>query len=242
MSDWIVPDWPAPKSVRSLITTRTGGVSEGAYASMNLATHVGDNASAVAGNRQWLRQYLPGEPVWLEQVHGTTVVCADETARGAVADGAYARTRGVVCVVQTADCLPVLFCDEAAAVVGVAHAGWRSLAAGVIEAVVRAMQVDPAPLMAFLGPAIGPRAFEVGDEVRSAFLARSPVAAEAFAAKGEGKWQADLYALARQRLAALGVTRVFGGGWCTYSEPERFYSFRRDRDTGRMASLIWLAP
>lgn len=237
---WIVPDWPAPSGVRSLITTRAGGTSEGTYSSMNVATHVGDDLNAVSDNRRWLRRCLPAEPVWLEQVHGTTVVPAEHASSGVVADGAFAFSRDVVCVVQTADCLPVLFCEEAAAVVGVAHAGWRGLAAGVLEALISAMQAEPARLMAFLGPAIGPQAFEVGDEVQAAFLTHSPFAGKAFMRKGSGKWLADLYMLARQRLAGLGVARVYGGGRCTFSEPEHFYSYRRDRDTGRMASLIWL--
>lgn len=240
MNDWIVPDWPAPRNVRALITTRRGGVSRGAHASMNLATHVGDDPDSVADNRRWLGQYLPSEPIWLQQVHGTGVVRADEAGVGAVADGAYTRRPGVVCAVLTADCLPVLLCSDSGKAVGVAHAGWRGLAAGVVEATVEAMEEEPRRLVAYLGPAIGPGAFEVGDEVRQVFQAVSPAAPGAFVRNGDGKWLADLYSLARQRLAACGVTGIFGGGWCTHGEPERFYSFRREGNTGRMASLIWL--
>jgi hypothetical protein len=242
MNDWIVPDWPAPPRVRTLITTRSGGVSRGSYASMNLASYVGDEADAVRANRTRLRGRLPAEPAWLEQVHGTAVADAERVTAGACADACVARRPGAVCAVQTADCLPVLLCDEAASVVAAAHAGWRGLAAGVIEETVRGMRARPAALLAFLGPAIGPGAFEVGPEVRDAFVSLSPDAAQAFA-PGEGdRWLADLYLLARQRLAAAGVGRVFGAGWCTYSDPQRFFSFRRERVTGRMASLIWIEP
>jgi len=237
----IVPDWPAPASVRALVTTRTGGVSAGAYASLNLATHVGDDPAAVAENRRRLRAHLPAEPLWLTQVHGVTVVRADDAVEGAEADAAFTRRAGAVCAVLTADCLPVLLCNDVGTVVAAAHAGWRGLAGGVIEAAVRAMNEPPPRLLAWLGPAIGPQAFEVGAEVRAAFLAHSPDAAAVFTAKENGKWLADLYRLAEQRLNALGVERVFGGGFCTFNETERFYSYRREGNTGRMASLIWLA-
>ena len=239
MTDWIIPDWPAPASVRALVTTRAGGVSEGPYASMNLATHVGDDVAAVAENRRRLRVRVPAEPLWLSQVHGVAVVRAEDTVEGAEADAAYTRRKGRACAVLTADCLPVLLCNDAGTAVCAAHAGWRGLAGGVIESAVRAMGEPPARLLAWLGPAIGPQAFEVGTEVRETFLAHSQEAAAAFAAKQNGKWLADLYRLAEQRLNALGVARVFGGGYCTFSEPERFYSFRREKETGRMASLIW---
>jgi YfiH family protein len=237
--DWIVPDWPAPANVRALVTTRAGGVSRGPYAALNLATHVGDDPAAVAENRRRLRAQLPAEPLWLNQVHGSRVVDAAGAAPGIEADAAFSHAKRLVCVVQTADCLPVLLCDEAGTAVAAAHAGWRGLAGGVIEAVVKAMDVAPGRLMAWLGPAIGPQAFEVGAEVRETFLAHAPEAESAFAAKENGKWLADLYRLAGQRLNALGITRVFGGGFCTFHE-ERFYSFRRDKATGRMASLVWL--
>lgn len=240
MSDWIVPHWPAPAGVRAYATTRAGGVSAGAYASMNLAAHVGDDAAAVEENRRRLRAHLPAEPLWLSQVHGNAVARVGEAVAGVEADAAVARRKGAVCAVLTADCLPVLLCNDVGTVVAAAHAGWRGLAGGVIEAAVRAMNEPPPRLLAWLGPAIGPQAFEIGAEVRAAFLAHSPDAAAAFAAKENGKWLADLYRLAEQRLNALGVERVFGGGFCTFTEAERFYSYRREGNTGRMASLIWL--
>lgn len=237
---WIVPGWPAPANVRALTTTRAGGVSVGRYASLNLGDHVGDDPAAVAQNRAVLRASLPAEPLWLNQVHGIAVARVGEATGVPEADAAVAREPGAVCAVMTADCLPVLLCDRRGTVVGAAHAGWRGLAAGVIEATVAAMAIDPAGLMAWLGPAIGPQAFEVGDEVRETFMQHDPAAGQAFAPHGEGKWLADIYLLARQRLAALGVTDVFGGDFCTFSDSARFYSYRRDGATGRMATLIWL--
>ena len=243
MSDaWIVPDWPAPARVRALSTTRAGGVSVAPYDSLNLGTHVGDDAANVAANRAQVRRIVPSEPAWLNQVHGTVVAAAASVAGVPDADGSVSRTPGAVCVVMTADCLPVLLCDRAGTVVGAAHAGWRGLHGGVIEATVAAMQVAPADVIAWLGPAIGPTAFEVGDEVRAAFVATDAIADAAFKPAGQpGKWLADIYLLARQRLAALGVTAVYGGDCCTVSESRRFFSYRRDGVTGRMASLVWLA-
>ncbi|HUW36212.1 MAG TPA: peptidoglycan editing factor PgeF [Rhodocyclaceae bacterium] len=239
--DWIVPGWPAPAAVRALATTRAGGVSVPPYHGCNLATHVGDEPRAVAENRRRLGSALPAEPLWLAQVHGTRVVNAEEAESGIEADACVARSAGRVCAVLTADCLPVLLADDAGSVVAAAHAGWRGLAAGVLEQTVAVMAVAPARLVVWLGPAIGPAAFEVGQEVREIFCAHDPAAAGAFAANDRGRWQCDLAALARQRLARAGVARVFGGGLCTYSDPGRFYSYRRDGVTGRMASLIWLA-
>ena len=240
---WLVPDWPLPPGVRCLITTRHGGASAAPYDSFNLATHVGDAASAVAANRARLAHQLPGEPVWLEQVHGVQVADADAYVPGApppCADAAVAQRAGVVCTVLTADCLPVLFCSADGRSVGAAHAGWRGLCAGVLEACVARLEVPAAGVLAYLGPAIGPSAFEVGDEVRAAFLAHDAEAAACFLPGTTGKWFADLYALARLRLARLGVMNVRGGGLCTYTERERFYSYRRDgAQSGRMASLIW---
>ncbi|KAB2969309.1 peptidoglycan editing factor PgeF [Zoogloea sp.] len=238
----IRPGWPAPDRVHALVTTRAGGVSAAPYASLNLGVHVGDDPARVAENRQRLRALLPAEPCWLNQVHGTAVLDADTWAGGLPdADGVVSRRSGRVCVVMTADCLPVLLCDAAGTVVGAAHAGWRGLHAGVLEATVAAMDVPPSSLLAWLGPAIGPDAFEVGEEVRHAFVSEDPLAASAFrAAAVPGKWMADLYALARLRLAALGVPRVHGGEFCTHADATRFYSYRRDGVTGRMASLIWL--
>lgn len=242
MSDaWIVPEWPAPARVRALSTTRAGGFSETPYDSLNLGTHVGDLPARVAANRARLRHVVPSEPRWLNQVHGIQVVDAAGDGDVPDADASVSRTPGAVCVVMTADCLPVLLCDRAGSVVGAAHAGWRGLHGGVIEATVAAMRVAPGELIAWLGPAIGPKAFEVGDEVRAAFVVVDPGAEAAFQSAGApGKWLADLYLLARRRLAALGVSAVFGGDFCTVAESGRFFSYRRDGTTGRMASLVWL--
>ncbi len=239
---WIVPDWPVPEGVGCLITTRQGGVSQGCYSSFNLGDHVGDSPEAVAANRSRLMRNIGAQPVWLNQVHGTRVLDAAEQQNEkmpAQADATYARDRGTASVVMTADCLPVLFCDDAGSVVAAAHAGWRGLCAGVLEETVRAMGVPGNRLLAYLGPAIGPQAFEVGDEVRSAFVVCSQEADKAFVPLASGKWLADIYQLARQRLSSQGVERIFGGDCCTFSEPERFFSYRRDGQTGRMASLIW---
>ena len=226
--------------MRALATTRRGGVSCAPWHGFNLADHVGDDPPAVAANRALLRRELPADPAWLAQVHGTRCVDAALAVPGTRADASFTRRRGVVCAVLTADCLPVLLCDDRATVVGVAHAGWRGLAAGVIEATVAAMNEPGTRLMAWLGPAIGPQAFEVGGEVRDLFVARDPRAINAFAPAGAGKWLCDLYQLARQRLDALGIGRINGGDCCTASDGERFFSHRRDGVSGRMASLVWL--
>lgn len=243
-NNWILPDWPAPPTVRALITTRAGGVSRGAYAGLNLGLSSGDDIEAVTRNRASLRQWLPAEPLWLRQVHGTTVAEADAMEGNPEADAAVARRTGTVCAALTADCLPLLMCDEAGTVVAAAHAGWRGLSSGVIERTLRVMDRPPEALLAYLGPAIGPAAYEVGAEVREAFVAADrggdPEAEAAFTPGKPGKFYADLYALARRRLARSGVVRVYGGGYCTYTERERFYSYRRDGATGRMASLIWI--
>lgn len=247
--DLLTPDWPAPPGVRAFQTTRHGGVSQAPFHSLNLGAHVDDDPQAVAANRARVAALLPGEPLWLAQVHGATVAEAGRDAPGTEADGVVARTRGAVAVIMTADCLPVLFCDTAGTVVAAAHAGWRGLAAGVLENTLRAMAVPPEAVLAWLGPAIGPRAFEVGAEVRSAFVAWDDRAAAAFIpSPGEGglpragKWRADLYALARLRLEAAGVARgrVHGGDWCTHAHADRFFSYRREPRTGRMGSFIWL--
>ena len=249
---WILPDWPAPARVRALITTRTGGVSTGPWGvpprcegGLNLGLLSGDAPESVVGNRARLRAALPSDPRWLKQVHGATVVCADRTAAPVEADAAYASTPGVVAVVTVADCMPVLLADARGRCVGVAHAGWRGLAAGVIQATARAMREatgDPAAeLIAYLGPAIGPAHFEVGPEVLEAMARALPRAEEAFFPRGE-KYMADLFALGRQALAEVGVGQVFGGRDCTFSDPARYYSFRRDRVTGRHAALVWIDP
>lgn len=240
MDDWLVPDWPAPLTVRAWVTTRRGGHSAGAHDGFNLAGHVGDDPVAVAANRQRLRQRLPAEPLWLSQVHGTRCVVAEEAWGGIEADACVTRSSHRVCAVMTADCLPVLFCNRAGTAVGVAHAGWRGLAAGVLEATMASLGEPAKQLLAWLGPAIGPAAFEVGDEVRELFLADDAEAAAGFVPAGPGKWWCDIYFLARRRLQRAGLTAVHGGGLCTVSDRDRFYSYRRDGVTGRMASLIWL--
>lgn len=235
-------DWPAPPGVHALQTTRLGGTSQGPYAGLNLATHCGDDPAAVARNRAWLRQALalPAEPAWLNQVHGCAVA-RPPLAGVPAADASVAEGQGQVCVVMTADCLPVLFCAEDGSAVAAAHAGWRGLAGGVLEATVASLRRPPSRLLAWMGVAIGPEAFEVGPEVREAFVAQDADAAACFRPGRPGKLQADLYALARLRLCRAGVERVYGGGLCSYSDAERFYSFRREPVSGRMASLAWLA-
>lgn len=243
MNNFIIPDWPAPTGVHALVTTRQGGTSTGPWVSFNLASHVGDDATAVTANRAQLRQSLPSEPPWLTQVHGTLCVDAAQVRSGIEADASFTRQRGVVCAVLTADCLPVLLCDDQASVVAAVHAGWRGLADGVIEASVAAMQTTGEQLMAWLGPAIGPTAFEVGADVRDAFLAHDMQAAQAFTSIAADKWLCDIYLLARQRLQALNIRRITStefSDYCTVRDIDRFYSFRRDGVTGRMASCIWL--
>lgn len=239
--DWIVPDWPAPANVKAIITTRAGGVSSGPFASFNLGLRAGDDPQAVAANRARLRAVLPQEPKWLRQVHGCEVAEADAAADMPEADASIARRAGTVCVVMIADCVPVLLTDRAGTLVAIAHAGWRGLAAGVIENTVSRLGVDPGCLLAYLGPGIGPRTFEVGADVHDAFLARNPQAAAAFTPLAVGKWLADLSLLVRQRLRQSSVDRIYGGGLCTYSDTARFFSYRRDKVTGRMAALIWRA-
>lgn len=241
---FLIPDWPAPARVRAVMTTRAGGVSLGPYASFNLGRSCGDDLESVLENRRRLSRtlVLPSDPCWLKQVHGSRVVRLPEHEPTPEADASFTTQTGAVCVVQAADCLPVLFCDDGAGVVAAAHAGWRGLAAGVLENTVRALPAAPATLMAWLGPAIGPTAFEVGAEVREAFVKSDAGAASAFRAVEGGKYFADLFALARRRLAAAGVVRIYGGGACTVSDPVRFFSHRRDRLSGRMAALVWLAP
>jgi polyphenol oxidase len=236
----IVPDWPAPPNVHVVQTTRLGGVSQAPYDSLNLGTHVGDNPLHVAANRQRLSNILPSEPVWMEQVHGTIVQDAALASCVPQADAAVARHVDTVCTVMTADCLPVLLCDQAGTVVAAAHAGWRGLSQGVIERTVEAMHTPAKNLLAWLGPAIGRDAFEVGDDVYQIFVNHDAQAAAAFAATENGKWLADIYLLARQRLFALGVTQVYGGEYCTFHDASRFFSYRRDGACGRMASMIWL--
>lgn len=243
----MTPDWPAPPQVGAAFTLRSGGVSAPPYDTLNLGSHVGDAAEAVAENRRRVRAFLelPAEPAWLEQIHGAGVVDLDQvdldrSAAPARADAAVARRPGKVCAILVADCMPVLFAAVDGSAIGAAHAGWRGLAAGVLEATVAALAIPPSKLMAWLGPSIGQQAFEVGDDVRDAFVGQDAGAAEAFSPNPRGRWQCDLEALVRRRLTALGVRSVHGGGWCTYSDAARFFSYRRDGRCGRMAALVWL--
>ncbi len=241
---WLSPDWPAPPGIRAASTTRAGGVSTGPFASLNLGDRVGDDPAAVAENRRRLTASLglPAEPAWLRQEHGIQVA---EILPGAAlartgADGAFARRPGAVCVVQTADCLPVLLASRSGTVVAAAHAGWRGLAAGILEAVISRLGEDPGNLLAWLGPAIGRTAFEVGPEVRERFLSLDAGCADCFLAGRGDRWFADLPELARRRLRAVGVSSVHGGDICTFHDREQFFSYRRDGECGRMATLIWL--
>jgi YfiH family protein len=241
---WFEADWPAPQGVRVVSTLRGNagdGVSRAPYACFNLGDHVGDDSLAVAENRRRLviGAALPGEPSWLSQVHGTRVADLDSPPLTVPADAAIARGMGRVCAILTADCLPIVFATDSGDRVAAAHAGWRGLAAGVIEATVRAMGVPAANLMAWLGPAIGLKHFEVGGEVRSAMLAGDATAGEAFEPNSRGRFMADLGMLARKRLGTLGVTRIYGGGECTFAKSDRYFSHRRDGITGRQATLIW---
>lgn len=241
-SDWIAPQWPAPDCVGALVTTRAGGASAGPYASLNLGTSTHDDPSAVAENRARLRALLPQEPLWLRQMHGNAVVDADTSAPLPAADASVARRAGTVCAILVADCIPVLFTDRAGSVIAAAHAGWRGLASGVIANTISAMcahGVARADLIAYLGPGIGPTAFEVGRDVFDAYTVRDRETMRAFVPHAEGKWLCDLFWLARHALARAGVHEVYGGELCTYSDARRFYSHRRDKATGRMAALIW---
>ncbi len=244
MKNYLTPNWPASTHVKAFTSLRQGGHSKAPYQSFNLSTNVADNPSSVALNRQQLRAELnlPQEPNWIMQVHGTQVVRADKMAQPTVADAAYTDVPSVVCVVLTADCLPILLCDHLGRQVAAIHAGWRGLLAGIIEKTIEHMNKSGSDLIAWLGPAIGPKAYEVGDEVRAEFTKTDPQAHLAFnKAMAPGKWLADLYLLARQRLKRLGVIGIYGGQFCTFTESSQFYSFRRDQGkTGRMASLIWL--
>jgi YfiH family protein len=250
----LMPEWRAPPKVHAAFTLRSGGVSAAPFDSLNLGAHVGDEAAAVVENRRRVRARLslPEEPAWLEQVHGVEVVDLDAAAPAVgvtrpapaavalpAADAVVSRRAGRVCVVQVADCLPVLLATRDGSAVAAAHAGWRGLAAGVLEATVKILAVEPRDLLAWLGPGIGAAHFEVGAEVRQAFLAQDAAAAAAFAANRRGRWQCDLAGLARRRLARLGIAAVYGGKWCTYADASRFFSYRRDARCGRMAALIW---
>lgn len=239
---WIRADWPAPSGVVAGTTLRQGGVSTGPYASLNLGAHVGDDSQAVRANRRRFREacVLPAEPLWLNQVHGMRVVDASSAA-APEADARVERRPGTVCAVLTADCLPVVLASVAGDEIAVAHAGWRGLCDGILEATVSAISARPDHLLAWLGPAISQRGFEVGGEVRDAFLHRDESAAEHFRENGRGRWQADLYGLARRRLENCGVADIYGGNRCTFGEPAEFFSYRRDGPCGRMATFVFRA-
>lgn len=241
VTDLLIPDWPAPVGIKACVTTRSGGVSIAPFDSFNMGDHVGDDPAAVAHNRGLLTSSLGVQPAWLKQVHGTDVVQAlpDQVLQ---ADASWSRTPGVACTIMTADCLPALFCNRNGTQVAAAHAGWRGLAAGVLEAAVDSFSDNPDQILVWLGPAIGPQAFEVGPEVRDAFVSTHPETDQAFVPSANpGKFMADIYGLARLRLAAHGVTAVYGGGYSTYND-ERFFSYRRGARTGRFASLVWIDP
>lgn len=248
MMDWIIPEWPAPQHIKALFTTRKGGIHcdpRSIYAGFNLGDHVGDDPDVVQKNRAQLCHYLPDKPRWLIQVHGNKPVWVDAIGNDDKPEGdaAISRRHGVVCAILVADCLPVFLCDEVGSVVAVAHAGWRGLAGGIIENTIQEMRrsSQSKQIFAWLGPAIGPRCFEVGKEVRSTFIQSDAQSANAFTGDGKHeKYYADLFQLARQRLAKAGVNQVFGGELCTFSDADRFYSYRRDGQTGRMAALLWM--
>jgi len=240
---WLTPDWPAPKHVHAGTTLRNGGISQGDYAGFNLATHVGDDQQSVVVNRQSLavQLNLSREPVWLEQVHSQVVVKAEDV-QGQIpqADACYALQNQLPCVVLTADCLPLLVTDQGGSCIAAIHAGWRGLAEGIIKKTLASMPVDNKDLLVWLGPAIGPQAYEVGDDVRQAFIQQGKEAEQAFKQVDKAHWLMDIYQLARQQLKHLEVRQVFGGDYCTYTDEDRFYSYRRNKVTGRMASIIWL--
>lgn len=240
---WIEPQWPAPAQVRAISTTRRGGFSRPPYAGLNLADHVGDGVLAVARNRRLTEQelQLPSPPVWLRQQHGIRLVAADACASECPADGSYTRVPGVVCAVLTADCIPILLCDRQGSAVAAVHAGWRGLSAGIVERAVQELGAED-ELLAWMGPAIGADAYEVGEEVREALLARVPDAEGQFVPRDSGRWLADLAGITRKLLHGCGVAEVTGARHCTYSEPALFFSHRRDGITGRMATMIWLDP
>ena len=237
----ITPDWPAPEGIAACTTTRIGGYSGGSWSSFNLADHVGDDLSIVGQNRAMLNTILglPSEPAWLKQVHGCDVCVVDHEMKTPESDASICLRPGKVCAVLTADCLPLLLCDEQGTVVSAVHAGWRGLAAGVIEQTVSTLSAYSRDFMAWMGPAIGPAAFEVGEDVYDAFTHYDPLAKAAFT-RYQDRWLCDMYLLARQRLQNAGINRIYGGGFCTFTDERRFYSYRRDGTTGRMASLIWI--
>lgn len=241
--NFIKPYWPAPPTIKAYTTTRVGGASLAPFASFNLANHVGDDPQRIAQNRILLNEMLqlPTEPVWLNQVHGTTVIQADTASTLLTADASYTHEPNIICAVLTADCLPILICDRNATTVAAIHAGWRGLAAGVIEHTIATLDIKQNELTAWLGPAIGPQVYEVGEEVRQQFIDYHPAAEIAFQPNANERWLANIYLLAKQRLTQCGIMAIYGGDYCTYTNETLFFSYRRDGQTGRMASLIWRA-
>jgi purine-nucleoside/S-methyl-5'-thioadenosine phosphorylase / adenosine deaminase len=242
MLDLIIPDWPAPYWIKAYTTTRAGGFSHAPYNSLNMATHVGDSLDDVLKNRQLLQSnlHLKKPIIWLEQVHGNTAISADHPIDSLAADAIYSRTEQTLCAVQTADCLPVLVCSSSSYCVAAIHAGWKGLSNGIIETTINALALPPSDILIWLGPAIGPQAFIIGEEVFQAFLDKDQAAETAFQSIGNKQWQANLHILAQQRLHKLGITSIYGGNYCTFSDSSRFFSFRRNQITGRMLSLIWI--
>lgn len=244
MFDIITPNWSAPAKIKAFSTTRNGGVSQAAFASLNLAHHVGDDAELVKKNRELLKTalQLPSEPFWISQVHGVNVVeiGIEKHSSPITADASYTRQTNAVCVILTADCLPILICDRKATIVAAIHAGWRGLAAGVIEQTIKALNISGDQLLAWLGPAIGPDKYEVGEDVLEKFIAIDSQAEIAFKSSSSNRWLANMYLLAKQRLISCGITAIYGGDYCTHSDEKRFFSYRRDKLTGRMATGIWL--
>lgn len=240
---FIIPDWPAPTKIHAVCTTRVGGISQSPYHSLNLGDHVGDDPIAVTQNRHTLSKalHLPSPPCWITQVHGVRVINTQNWQTGEEADGIYTTIPNAICAVMTADCLPILLCDKKGQYVAAIHAGWRGLADGIIESTIAQAPCDPKEIMAWLGPAIGPKSFEAGDDVRNIFLSQNPADESGFSILGNSKWLVDMYHIARQRLNAVGVSNIYGEVECTVLNPERFFSFRREGITGRMASLIWIS-
>ena len=239
MTHWITADWPAPANIHTATTLRTGGVSQGDYSSLNPADHVNDKLQHVLANRQCIKNMLalPAEPVWLQQTHSVDVVCTDQLERSPVADASYTAKSNIVCTVLTADCLPVLLCDQQGTMIAAIHGGWRGLLNGIIENTVCKMLATG--LIAWLGPAIGAQSFEVGDDVRVAFIKKSAQFSSAFKNHAPGKYLADIYQIARILLNNAGVQQIYGGQYCTVTDKDRFFSYRRDGQTGRMATMIW---
>lgn len=242
MQNFIEADWPAPNSIKAYTTTRKGGFSDAPYESFNLGDHCGDNENLVQHNRELLNKtlHLPHQPIWLSQIHGIEAVAIEKTNPATPADAAYTQQINKVCAVLTADCLPILVCDRNATRVAAIHAGWKGLASGVIEATIKKLAIPGKELLVWLGPAISQRAYEVGDEVRAQFINYDADATEAFIPSANQRWMANMYLLAKQRLKKLEISNIYGGNFCTYSQPELFFSYRRDNVTGRMASLIWI--